>query len=282
MVNVWGEGIKRGPPGPPGEEGPPGKKGPKGDPGKQGQSGDQGPPGKDALKIMQWFPDLTIKWWRDSSVASYYFEDKNSGFTKEGEKITGLKSHAKIWNFNAKSLKDIGQLKEIKKGYSLEFKNSLYFIKDMGIAEGSPSTSCITFSFFVSNLPKDREYLVCTQKNTRGLSIENAKIQVWGCKNEPAEVPLVTGWNIVFIQWKDGGDNFGYIKNMTTTKRFVTSGELDIDSGIYIGGQKNDHNFNGYICAFDLTTNITSGTPSNIPTEIVESLMDNHYFRLQF
>ena len=197
-------------------------------------------------------------------------------------KITGLKSHAKIWNYNAKSLKDIGQLKQIKKGYSLEFKNSLYFIKDMGIAEGSPSTSCITLSFFVSNLPSNREYLICTQKNTRGLSIENAKIQVWGCKNEPAEVPLVTGWNIVFIQWKDGGDNVGYIKNTSTTKKFVTSGELDSDSGIYIGGQKNDHNFNGYICAFDLTTNITSETPSNIPTEIVELLMDDHYLRLQF
>ena len=34
MVDVFGQGNKREPPGPPGDEGPPGKKGDKGDPGK--------------------------------------------------------------------------------------------------------------------------------------------------------------------------------------------------------------------------------------------------------
>ena len=135
-------------------------------------------------------------------------------------------------------------MNEITKGFSLEFKNSLYLVQDVELAEANPSTSCVTISFFISNLPSAREYLICSPKNTRGLSIENAKIQVWGCKNEPAEVPLITGWNIISIQWKDGGDNVGYIKNTTTTQKFVTSEQADFDTGIYIGGQKNGHNFN--------------------------------------
>ena len=36
MVDVFGQGLKRGPPGPPREEGPPGKKCDKGDPGQNG------------------------------------------------------------------------------------------------------------------------------------------------------------------------------------------------------------------------------------------------------
>ena len=91
---------------------------------------------------------------------------------------------------------------------------------------------------------------------------------------------MVTGWNIVFIQWKDGGDNVGYIKNTSTTKKFVTLGLEDLDTGIYIGGQKNGNNFNGYICAFDLTTNIPLEIPSNIPSKIVDLLMEDHYLRL--
>ena len=129
MVNVWGEEIKRGPPGPPGDEGPPGKRGPKGDtgsgkqgergeqgvpgkhgdpgehgdPGKKGDQGEQGTKGKDALQIIEWFPQLTIQWWRDTSDASYYFDDKISGFNKKEGKITGLKSHAKIFKSSTNS-----------------------------------------------------------------------------------------------------------------------------------------------------------------------------------
>ena len=141
---------------------------------------------------------------------------------------------------------------------------------------------CVTISFFVSKPPSDREYLICSPNNFRGLSIENTKIQVWGCKNEPVEVPLITGWNIVFIQWKDGGDNAGYIKNTTTTKKFVTSIPQEYDMGIYIGGQKNGHNFNGSICALDLTSETKDypEIPTNIPTVIIDLLMMDHIQRV--
>ena len=272
---------EHGDPGHQGIQGRQGETGEQGIQGKHGDQGDQGTKGKDALQLIQWFPHLTIQWWRDSSDASYYFEDKNSGFTKKDGKITGLKSHDKFLNNDAKSLKDVGKLKQIPKGFSLEFKNSLYYIKNENLGEFEPMTSGITISFFVPKLPSQREYLISTTKNYRGLSIENTKIQVWGCKNEPIEVPLITGWNIVFIQWKDGGDNAGYIRNTTTTKTFVTSKPPSFDMGIYIGGQKNGNNFNGSICAFDLSNPSKSypEVPTNIPTEIVDLLIKDHYLR---
>ena len=258
-----------GPPGHKGDQGIQGRQGEKGEQGIQGKHGDQGTKGKDALQLI------------DSSDASYYFEDKNSGFTMKDGKITGLKSHDKFLNNDAKSLKDVGKLKQILKGFSLELKKSLYYIQNETLREFEPMTSCITISFFVPKLPSEREYLICTTKNYRGLSIENTKIQVWGCKNEPIEVPLITGWNIVFIQWKDGGDNAGYIRNTTTTKTFVTSKPPSFDMGIYIGGQKNGNNFNGSICAFDLSNPSKSypEVPTNIPTEIVDLLIKDHYLR---
>ena len=197
-----------GPPGPPGPRGPPGPSGtpgpvgPSGDKGDKGEHGGKGDTGKDAFQIIQWFPYLTVQWWRDSSEAAFYFDDLTSGFTisKVGKAKTGLKNHSKIGNNNAKSLKYIGKLNKIKKGFSLEFKNSLYYIEKEEIAEFKPSTSGITISFFVSKAPIGREYLIWTPNNDRGLSIENKKIQVWGCKNEPVEIPLTIGHsNIVFI-----------------------------------------------------------------------------------
>ena len=50
MVDVFGQGLKRGPPGPPGGEGPPGKKGGKGDPGKNGWN-----------ELFNWFPQILME-----------------------------------------------------------------------------------------------------------------------------------------------------------------------------------------------------------------------------
>jgi len=288
MVNVFGQSSKRGPPGPPGEVGPPGKKGDQGT-GKQGSKGDQGPrglsgtkgdtgprgfsgikgdtgprgepgiqglpgkDGKDALTVTKWFPNLALEWWRNASEATFYFNDKESGFTHKDSKITGLKSHSKIWHHDAISLKDIGKLKKVARGYSLEFKNSLFLIDHVGLAFAQPLTSCLTLSFHVPEAPIEKEYLIST--SNRGVSIQGERIQVWGCENEPVEIPLsINDWNIVFIQWKVGGDNAGYIYNMFTkeSKSFITS-KPNAKLGLYIGGEKNGQNFNGQICAIDFT-----------------------------
>ena len=50
MVDVFGQGLKRGPTGPQGDEGPPGKKGDKGDPGKNGFN-----------ELFNWFPQLAVE-----------------------------------------------------------------------------------------------------------------------------------------------------------------------------------------------------------------------------
>ena len=264
MVNVFAQSLKRGPPGPPGEQGPPGKK------------------GKDALDVTKWFPDKALEWWRNASTATFYFDDKESGFTHKDSKITGLKSHSKTWHRDAISEGDIGELKKIQKGYSLEFKNSLFFIEKMVLAHAKPLTSCLTLSFLVSKAPIEKEYIISTIDN-RGVSIQGDKIQVWGCENEPVEIPLSIGdWNIVFIQWKDGGDNAGYIYKMFSedSKSFITSkpGEK---RGLYIGGEKNGRNFNGSICAIDITNHQKSyhEIPDNIPSEIRELLIYDHVDR---
>ena len=66
------------------------------------------------------------------------------------------------------------------------------------------------------------------------------------------------------------------------SKKFVTSIPKHYDLGIYIGGQKNGHNFNGSICAFDFTTQGKSyrEIPSNIPSEIRDLLMLDHFNRI--
>ena len=50
MVDVFGQGLKRGPPGPQGDEGPPGKKGDKGDPGQNGLN-----------ELFNWFPRMLME-----------------------------------------------------------------------------------------------------------------------------------------------------------------------------------------------------------------------------
>ena len=147
------------------------------------------------------------------------------------------------------------------------------------LAYAEPLTSCITLSFFVSTAPSEKEYLISTQN--RGVSIQGEKIQVWGCENEPVEIPLsINDWNIVFIQWKCGGDNAGYIYKTYTedSKSFITS-KPDGKIGLYIGGKKNDQNFNGSICAIDITNH--HGTPDNIPIEIRDLLINDHEDRVE-
>ena len=69
MVNNFGQSTKRGLPGP---------------------SGEQGPPGKDALDVTKWLSYQALEGWRNGSDATFYFDDKDSGFTHKGGKVTGL------------------------------------------------------------------------------------------------------------------------------------------------------------------------------------------------
>ena len=257
MVNVFGESTK-------------------------GQRGEEGQPGKDALPIAKWFPDQVVEWWRNQSDAAFYFNELKSGFIYKNEEITGLKNHSKTWKKrDAISKGEIGDLKKLPIGYSLDFKNSLYYIPELSLAFIDPSTSCITLSFRISTLPTGREYIINTN-NGRGLSIEGQKIQVWGCINEPVEVPLyLDEWNIIFIQWKnsgDSGDNAGYVYNsVDPIKQFVTSKSKHVPKcGLYIG-----KDFNGCICAIDITTHVQSipEIPDNIPIEIRDLLIDDHSAR---
>ena len=49
--------------------------------------------------------------------------------------------------------------------------------------------------------------------------------------------------------------------------------------GLYIGGLKNGHNFNGSICAIDITNH--HRTPDNIPIEMRDLLMWDHTYRTE-
>ena len=157
MVNNFGQSSKRGPPGPSGDQGPPGKK------------------GKDALGVTKWFSYQSLEGWRNVSDATFYFDYKDSGFTHEDRKITVLKSHSKTWHFDAISEGEIGELKKIQRGYSLEFKNSLFFINETSLARAVHTTSCLTISFFVSKAPSEKEYLISTINN-RAVSIQGERI----------------------------------------------------------------------------------------------------------
>ena len=240
--------------------------------GEEDQAKD-GKDGKDALPITKWFPKQVLGWWRDQSAASFYFDDTESGFIYKDDRIVGLKNHATI--YDAISEGEVGKLEKLEYGYCLQFKNSLYSIPQMSLADYIPTTSCVTISFLVPTAPKEREYII-SANNGRAISIEGDKIQVWGCKNEPIEIPLqIDMWNIVFVQWKSGGDYAGYIyqrvEGTHIMKQFTTT-ELETKPGLYIG-----KNFNGSICAIDITNHYHGiETATNIPIEVRDLLIKDH------
>ena len=240
--------------------------------GEEDQAKD-GKDGKDALPITKWFPKQVLGWWRDQSAASFYFDDTESGFIYRDDRIVGLKNHATI--YDAISEGEVGKLEKLDYAYCLQFKDSLYSIPQMSLADYTPITSCVTISFLVPTAPKEREYII-SANNGRAISIEGDKIQVWGCENEPIEIPLqIDYWNIVFVQWKNGGDYAGYILQRIwdndVIKQFTTT-ELKTKPGLYIG-----KNFNGSICAIDITNHGSyPEIATNIPIEVRNLLIKDH------
>ena len=236
--------------------------------GEEDQAKD-GKDGKDALPITKWFPEQVLGWWRDQSAASFYFDDTESGFIYRDDRIVGLKNHATI--YDAISEGEVGKLEKLGYAYCLQFKDSLYSIPQMSLADYTPITSCVTISFLVPTAPKEREYII-SANNGRAISIEGDKIQVWGCKNEPIEISLqIDDWNIVFVQWKNGGDYAGYIYTDVIIKQFTTT-ELATKPGLYIG-----KNFNGSICAIDITNHYHGfEIAANIPIEVRDLLIQDH------
>ena len=235
--------------------------------------------GKDALPITTWFPDQVLQWWRNQSDAVFYFNDPKSGFIYTDDKITGLKNQNN--KFDAIAEGKIGELEKHGRGYSLHFKDSLYSIPQISLAQYEPMTSCLTVSFFVPTAPTKREYIISTNIN-HSLSIDGDKIQVWGCVDEPTEIPLlINRWNIVFVQWKVGGDFGGYVYHRAafhddTLNEFVTTSP-SYNPGLHIG-----KNFNGQICAIDITNHTAAGIPAiptNIPIEIRDLLTNDHFQR---
>ncbi len=71
-----------------------------------------------------------------------------------------------------------------------------------------------------------------------------------------------------------------FTKCSKDSKSFITSkpGEK---RGLYIGGEKNGRNFNGLICAIDITNHPKNyhETPDNIPIEIRDLLINDHVDR---
>ena len=242
---------------------------------------ENGKDGKDALPITTWFPGHVVTWWRNQSDAVYYFEDKTSGFIYRDGKRVGLKSHTTSYGHDAISEGEIGELEELESGgYSLHFNKSLYSIPKISLASADPMTSSLTVSFKVSAAPSERGYIISTE-DKRDISIEGEKIQVWGCENEPIEIPLqINEWNIVFIQWKEGGDYAGYIYQKgfdnDIIKHFTASPISKYKPGLHIG-----KNFHGQICAIDVTNHWQSypEIPLNIPIEIRNLLIRDHINR---
>ena len=242
--------------------------------GESSKRGEDGKPGNDALPITACFPGQALQWWRNQSDAVYYFEDKTSGFIYRDGKRVGLKSHAIYPNgYDAISEGEIGELEELSEGYCLHFKNSLYSIPRISLANADPMTSCLTVSFKVSAAPSERGYIISTDAK-RAISIEGEKIQVWGCENEPIEIPLqINEWNIVFIQWKEGDDYAGYINGFDDIKHFTTTPIIKYKRGLHIG-----KNFDGQICAIDITNHYPE-IPLNIPIEMRDLLIQDHINR---
>ena len=230
--------------------------------GERGPRGERGPPGKkgdDALSLIRWFPSQSINWIRENEECCYYFKERNDFIwdKEKPPKVIGLKSHSKNGN-NAINLKPTKAMKRTKlpsrRGYCLEFNDSLFKVKNVLIANANPSYTVLIITFKLDKYPIEEQYIVTTETGDRSISVKEKDIKISGFTYDMEFLYNFQRWNTLFVQWTDMDDMKGYVyfneyvAELTTIKP-VHRKERDI----FIGAKKDKSQpFLGCLAALEI------------------------------
>ena len=278
MVNVYGD-KKRGPPGPPGEPGPPGKKG----------------VGLSSL----FFSKQLARWFYENCDFSCYFKDERSGFVYDKDKPVGIKNQKKSSCTDALcTTSNAGSLVKIPDyGYGLQFKDSVYKIDEIEIAEAEPSEAILFFTFKIPKIFKTYQYILAT---TYGhcIYLKDDNLIIQGSENEDDDSETKVAVKYETDEWNKCYIEFNCIPGMLsifqindiqgTFKTEPGRSSLPSDFSLYIGGEKPSspkYPFKGLLARIDIQlveddtefSKKREKSEINLSPEIRKSVMDQFY-----
>tara|TARA_Y100000310_G_C20555536_1_gene750315 strand:+ start:223 stop:1053 length:831 start_codon:yes stop_codon:yes gene_type:complete len=231
--------------------------------GERGPRGERGPPGKkgdDALSLTRWFPSQTLNWIRENEACCYYFKQRNDFIwdKEKPPKIIGFKSHSKNGN-NAINLKPMKASKRLKlpsrRGYCLEFSDSLFKAKNVELATGTPSYAVLILTFKLDMYPIVEQFLVTTETGDRAISLSERTINIYGFTSNVKLRYNSRAWNTLFVQWTYMSDMKGWVYFNEARLPLITAfpwGRKQ-EPEVYIGAKKDKSQpFTGCLAALEI------------------------------
>ena len=218
---------------------------------RTGKRGPPGPPG-DGLS-SQFFSKRLATWLGDLVSFTFYFEDEKSGLVWKGGKAVAIKNRVGI--NDARALHKIPRLIKIPDyGYGLQFRKSIYEIKDVDVATGIHSKVVLIFAFKVDAYPRDRGTLFYSGEGERSVCLDHKNLVIIGSRGGgEVYVPFREHrWNLCWIEYNNADMSSRYVIN-DRKGTFVTGSETGLDDCLYIGGKKGEESyFQGVMARFDL------------------------------
>ena len=180
----------------------------------RGRRGPPGPAGKDTLKIDIWCPQGLLELLRKGAFCHYYLNTNKDGVI--GENI--IKDRTGNGN-NAVCHGKMGLIKtEGTWGVMFQTEKSYAEISKIVAAIQPPTILAIAISFKCMKPPKGKSWIFTNESETRGVSIDEQKLDIWGCKDGSPELKYIKhGWNTLMIQYsrvsREGDDHCYFVLN---------------------------------------------------------------------
>ena len=208
----------------------------------RGRRGPPGPPGKNALDFQSWLPEGVVKMFREGEDCTYYFDTATDGIIEEVGGKHALKdrygkNHAVcIQNYQ----------KPVKLGksgiYGLPLKIDTKFkvpgILNQGLVP--PSILVVAFSFKLLSRLDEKPYYIFTNKSgSRGVSINNKRLDIWGTTGSPQLEYEKKGYNTMLLQYSritDAGKDRCFFVLNGQVGSFDPKVIEEVESDFYIGG----------------------------------------------
>ena len=263
MVNKFGESRqgKRGPAGPAGPTGPTGPKG-------EGMS-------------AAFFRKQLAEWFYANLSFSCYFSTPTSGLVYKEKDPIAIKNQ--VGKNHALCLGKVGPVINIPTcGYGLEFKNSVYEVRDLDWCTGDPSKAIFIFAFKMNEWPNDFQYLFHTKNDDRGIYLKGSKMFIQSSKTTTLSIKYkVRQWNMCYIEFNNFEETPSYYEINDQVGTFVTKTEAASDEILFIGGKKDSYYFKGTLYRFNFYIQSPYDDSENL-SDTVRTSFRRQYYHLPF